>query len=195
MLNLTFVYRLEILQHQLRVKKMEEIYEDHVEKIRRTIERKLKQATELLKVQKQEKDSNLKKYEANYAKTLALKAELEAGLDLWRKQVLSVQSQSIRRAEEKVRNDLESRREKLAEEMRSREQKCLEKRKEKEEEKKMRIMNAKKKIEEKEKKVWFYIKISKTRILINVWLFFCWGRQITFGKSQQVHVDEAEFNA
>jgi len=164
-LSLTESNRLEILQHQLRVKKMEEIYEDHVEKIRRTIERKLKQATELLKVQKQEKDSNLKKYEANYAKTLALKAELEAGLDLWRKQVLSVQSQSIRRAEEKVRNDLESRREKLAEEMRSREQKCLEKRKEKEEEKKMRIMNAKKKIEEKEKKV-EKLKIEREKSII-----------------------------
>ena len=37
--------------------------------------------------------------------------------------------------------------------MRNREQKCLEKRKEKEEKKNMRIMNAKKKIEEKEKKV------------------------------------------
>ena len=48
---------------------------------------------------------------------------------------------------------MESRREKLAEEMRNREQKCLEKRREKEEEKNMRIMNAKKKIEEKEKKV------------------------------------------
>ena len=34
--------------------------------------------------------------------------------------------------------------------MRNREQKCLEKRKEKEEEKNLRILNAKKKIEEKE---------------------------------------------
>ena len=55
---------------------------------------------------------------------------------------MSVQSQSIRRAEEQVRYKLESRREKLAEEMRKRKQKCLEKN--------LRILNAKKKIEEKE---------------------------------------------
>merc|ERR1712106_588867 len=104
-------------------------------------------------MQKHNQKSTLSKNSKAYAETLALKSELEAGLDLWRKQVLSVQSQSIRRAEEKVRNELESKREKLAEEMRNREQKCLEKRKEKEEEKNRRLMNAKKKIEEKEKKV------------------------------------------
>jgi hypothetical protein len=125
--------RLEITQHQLRVKKLEEIYEDHIRKIKVTIERKLKQASDLLKMQEQTQKFNSSKYEASYAKTLALKAELEAGLDLWRKQVLSVQSQSIRRAEEKVRHELESRREKLAEEMRNREKKCFVKRKEKEE--------------------------------------------------------------
>ena len=137
----------------MRVKKLEEIYEDHVEKIKLTIQKKLKQASDLLKMQEHNQKLNSNKYEASYAKTLALKAELEAGLDLWRKQVLSVQSKSIRRAEEKVRNDLENRREKLAEEMRNREQKFLEKRKEKEEEKKLRVLNAKKRIEVKEKKV------------------------------------------
>jgi hypothetical protein len=137
----------------LRVKKLEEIYEDHIQKIKITIQRKLKQASDLLKMQEQNQKLNSSKYETNYAKTLALKCELEAGLDLWRKQVLSVQSQSIRRAEEKVRHDLNNRREKLAEEMRNREQKCLEKRKEKEAEKKLRVLNAKQKIEEKEKKV------------------------------------------
>ena len=137
----------------MRVKKLEEIYEDHVEKIKKTIERKLKQTSDLLKMQERNQKLNSSKYDAGYAKTLALKAELEAGLDLWRKQVLSVQSQSIRRAEEKVRHELDNRREKLAEEMRNREQKCLEKRTEKEEQKKLRILNAKKKIEEKEKKV------------------------------------------
>ena len=158
--------RLEITQHQLRVKKLEEIYEDHIGKIKITIQRKLKQASDLLKMQEQNQKLNSSEYETNYAKTLALKAELEAGLDLWRKQVLSVQSQSIRRAEEKVRHDLENRREKLAEEMRNREQKCLEKRKEKDEEKKLRVLDAKKKIEEKEKKV-FYRFISILTVYTN----------------------------
>lgn len=144
---------MEVIDHQLRVKKLEEIYEDHIEKIKRTIEKKLKQASYLLKMQNQDQKLSKNKQSENYAQVLALKSELEAGLDLWRKQVLSVQSQSIRRAEERVRNELESRREKLADEMRNREKKCEEKRKEKEEEKNMRIIIAKQKIEEKEKKI------------------------------------------
>ena len=39
--------RLEIIQHQLRVKKLEKIYEDHIKRIKITIERKLKQASDL----------------------------------------------------------------------------------------------------------------------------------------------------
>ena len=113
----------------------------------------MKQSSDLVRLQKKKQQISFGKHEASYARTLALKAELDAGLDLWRKQVLSVQSQSICRAEEKVRHELESRREKLAEEMRNREQKCLEKRNEKEEENKMKIMDSKRKIEEKEKKV------------------------------------------
>ena len=141
------------MEHQLRIKKLEEIYEDHIEKIKRNIERKLKQSSDLVRLQKKKQQISFGKHEASYARTLALKAELDAGLDLWRKQVLSVQSQSICRAEEKVRHELESRREKLAEEKRNKEQKCLDKRKETEGEKMLRILNAKKKIEEKEKKV------------------------------------------
>ena len=45
--------RLEITQHRLRVKKLEEIYEDHIKKIKITIEKKLKQASDLLKMQEQ----------------------------------------------------------------------------------------------------------------------------------------------
>jgi len=152
-INIIESNRLEIKAHQLRVKKLEEIYEDHIEQIKRVIEKKIKQASEILEKQKESQKMHSGKYSASYAKTLALKAELESGLDLWRKQVLSVQSQSIRRAEERVRKELESRREKLAEEIRTRELKCLEKRREQEEEKKLRVNNTKKKIEEKEKKV------------------------------------------
>ena len=141
------------MEHQLRVQKMEEIFEDHVEKIKKTIEMRFKQSSKLLQFQKQKQQFNMRNYEANCAKTLALKSELESGLDLWRKQVLSIQSQSIRRAEEWVRSELERRRGKLAEEMRSREQKCLEKRKENEAEEELNAMNTKKKIAVKEKKV------------------------------------------
>ena len=140
------------MEHQLRVQKMEDMFEDHVEKIKKTIENRFKESNKLLQFQKQKQKLTLN-YEANHAKTFALKSELESGLDLWRKQVLSIQSQSIRRAEEWVRSELERRRGKLAEEMRSREQKCLEKRKENEAEEELNALNTKKKIAVKEKKV------------------------------------------
>ena len=59
----------------------------------------------------------------------------------------------FRRAEEKVRNEIDNRREKLAEEMRSREVKCLENRREKEQAKRQKLKITKKKIEEKDRKV------------------------------------------
>ena len=59
----------------------------------------------------------------------------------------------FRRAEEKVRNEIDNRREKLAEEMRSRELKCFENRREREQEKKKKLRITKRKIEEKDKKV------------------------------------------
>ena len=58
-------------------------------------------------------------------------------------------------SKEKVRNEIDSRREKLAEEMRSREMKCFENRKEMEIEKRNKLKITKKKIEEKDKKVIF----------------------------------------
>ena len=58
-----------------------------------------------------------------------------------------------RRAEEKVRSEIDSRREKLAEEMRTREMKCFENRREKEQEKKKKLKITKMKIEEKDRKV------------------------------------------
>ena len=51
-----------------------------------------RKATLQKKNQKAVKNKNCEQY----ARTLALRAELEGKLDLWRKQVLSVQSLSIR---------------------------------------------------------------------------------------------------
>ena len=64
--------------------------------------------------------------------------------------------------------------------MRNREQKCLEKRKEKDEEKKLRVLDAKKKIEEKEKKV-FYRFISILTVYTNPisgWKAAEWKRKV-----------------
>ena len=87
---------LEAEEHQQRMKKLEELYDDHIEKIKRTIEKKIKQSQDLLNHHKENQKSLFNKNTENYTKTLALKAELEGKLDLWRKQVLSVQSLSIR---------------------------------------------------------------------------------------------------
>merc|ERR1712113_1105689 len=152
LMSLSEARRIEVEEHQQRMKKLEELYDDHIEKIKRTIEKKIKQSQDLLNIQKENQKSISNKNSDHYTKTLALKAELESKLDLWRKQVLSVQSLSIRAEEEKVRNEIDSRREKLAEEMRSREMKCFENRKEMELEKRNKLKITKKKIEEKDKK-------------------------------------------
>merc|ERR1719188_2486549 len=135
------------------MKHLEELYDDHIEKIKRSIEKKIKQSQDILNRKNEHQKSIFDKNTEYYSRTLALKAELKGKLDLWRKQVLSVQSLSIRRAEEKVRNEIDSRREKLAEEMRSREMKFFENRKGMELEKRNKLKITKKKIEAKDKKV------------------------------------------
>ena len=96
LISLTEARRIEVEEHQQRMKKLEELYDDHIEKIKRTIEKKIKQSQDLLNIQKENQKSIFNKNSDHYTKTLALKAELESKLDLWRKQVLSVQSLSIR---------------------------------------------------------------------------------------------------
>jgi len=147
-LSLSEANRRDTDQHKQRVKKLEEIYEDHVQKIKRAIERKLKQAKELGR----DMDTDGRNCSSSL-RVQQLKSELEAGLDLWRKQVLSVQSLSIMKAEERARRELESRRERLAEEMRSREERCQEKRREQQKETRERVATARKKLERKEKKI------------------------------------------
>ena len=96
LMSLSEARRIEVEEHQQRMKKLEELYDDHIEKIKRTIEKKIKQSQDLLNIQKENQKSISNKNSDHYTKTLALKAELESKLDLWRKQVLSVQSLSIR---------------------------------------------------------------------------------------------------
>ena len=80
----------------MRMKKLEELYDDHIEKIKKTIEKKIKQSQEFLNLQKKNQKAMINRNSGQYSRTMALKAELEGKLDLWRKQVLSVQSLSIR---------------------------------------------------------------------------------------------------
>ena len=81
--------------------------------------------------------------------------ELDAGLDLWRKQVLSVQSLSILRAEERVRKQIEEKKEKLAEEMKNREERFRSLQKKSQAERFHKLRYQKKKLEEKNQKVNF----------------------------------------
>ena len=73
-------------EHQFRIKKLEEIYEDHIEKIKRNIEIKLKQSSDLVRLEKKKQQIIFGKHEASYARTLALKAELE-NRNAWRREM------------------------------------------------------------------------------------------------------------
>ena len=61
---------------------------------------------------------------------LALKKELEDGLEKWSKQVLEVQENNLKRAEEKVEDRNKLRRQRSREERRGREKRVMERRRE-----------------------------------------------------------------
>ena len=84
------------MDHERRMKKLEELYEDHIQKIKKSIEKKLQQSQQFLNQQKKNQKALIIRHSAQYSRTVALKVELKSKLDLWRKQVLSVQSLSIR---------------------------------------------------------------------------------------------------
>ena len=89
----------------------------------------------------------------NPSLVLSLKAELDSGLDLWRKQVLSVQSLSILKAEERARESVKSKKEKVMEELKVREERFKASKEEKTAKQLYRITTQKQNIQEKTKKV------------------------------------------
>ena len=91
---------------------------------------------------------NLKREQA-----LALKTELEDGLEKWSKQVLEVQENNLRRAEDKVEDRNKLRRQRSREERRSREKRVLERRKESKEREAEEIKMKREAIATKEKRV------------------------------------------
>ena len=91
---------------------------------------------------------NLKREQA-----LALKKELEDGLEKWSKQVLEVQENNLRRAEDKVEDINKLKRQRSREERRSREKRVLERRKESKEREAEEMKMKREAIETKEKRV------------------------------------------
>ena len=91
---------------------------------------------------------NLKREQA-----LALKKELEDGLEKWSKQVLEVQENNLRRAEDKVEDRNKLRRQRSREERRSREKRVLERRKESKEREAEEMKMKREAIATKEKRV------------------------------------------
>ena len=69
------------------MKQLEALYTAQVERIKEGIERKLAAAAAALQRQREEAAAGVRRAGAAHAATTALKAELEAKLDLWRKQV------------------------------------------------------------------------------------------------------------
>ena len=76
---------------------------------------------------------------------------------MWRKQVLSVQSLSILRAEERVRKEIENKKEKLAEEMKNREERFRALQKKSQAKRFNKLRYQKTKLEEKNQKVNFIV--------------------------------------
>ena len=84
---------------------------------------------------------------------VALKKELEDGLEKWSKQVLEVQENNLKRAEEKVEDRNKLRRQRSREERRGREKKVMERRKESKEREAEELKMKREAISSKEKRV------------------------------------------
>ena len=95
------------------------------------------------------KESMLMKRE----QALALKKELEEGLEKWSKQVLEVQENNLKRAEAKVEDRTKLRRQRSREERRGREKRVMERRKESKEREAQEMKSRQEAISSKDKKV------------------------------------------
>ena len=84
---------------------------------------------------------------------LALKKELEDGLEKWSKQVLEVQENNLKRAEEKVEDRNKLRRQRSREERRGREKRVMERRRESKEREAEDLKMKREAISSKEKRV------------------------------------------
>ena len=84
---------------------------------------------------------------------MALKRELEDGLERWSKQVLEVRENNMRRAEDQLNDDKKLRRQRSREERRSRERRVKERRKESKEREEADLKLKRIAIDEKDKKV------------------------------------------
>ena len=84
---------------------------------------------------------------------LALKKELEEGLEKWSKQVMEVQENNLKRAEAKVEDRTKLRRQRSREERRGREKRVMERRKESKEREAQEMKSRQEAISSKEKKV------------------------------------------
>lgn len=144
--------RREAKDHQLRMKKLEEIYSDHIEKVKNGIDMKLKRAEEM-KEQEMLKWGNRRESCGNPSAVLSLKAELDAGLDLWRKQVLSVQSLSILKAEARARKEIENKKQKIVEEMKNKEKRFQELRSKNQAKSRVKVQTFKQNVIEKNQKI------------------------------------------
>ena len=82
-----------------------------------------------------------------------LKAELDAGLEKWRRQVLEVQENNIRRAEQVAAGRVTVRRQRSREERRTRERRVRERRRESREREELQLREKQEAIEEKQRRV------------------------------------------
>ena len=88
-------------------------------------------------------------------KAKTVKVELENGLDLWRKRVLKVQSQSITKAEGRLKEEHGKKKERLMDERKKKENKVRILKREQMKKERKSVKAAEKMLEQKDKKVRF----------------------------------------
>ena len=155
------------------MKKLETLYKQNLSRMKTTLESKLEKTSSALEEQKQERRrrisgyrvyilihlkntyhfSNQEHLEQKRDKALVLKQELEDGLERWSKQVLEVQENNMRRAEDQVEENKELRRQRSREERRSRERRVMERRKDSKEREDADMKLKRIAIDKKDKKV------------------------------------------
>ena len=155
------------------MKKLETLYKQNLSRMKTNLESKLEKASSALEEQKQERRrrisgyhvyilihlkntynfSNQEHLEQKRDKALVLKQELEDGLERWSKQVLEVQENNMRRAEDQVKDNKKLIRQRSRDDRRSRERRVKERRKESKEREDEDLKLKRITIGEKDKKV------------------------------------------
>jgi len=160
--NILSANRKEKKKHQKRMRKLESLYKQNLDKMKNTLETKLENAATSLEDQQKEQQrrisGNQEQQNIKKEKTAKMRRELEDGLEKWGKQILEVQDNNIKRAENQAEHKKKSRRDRSREERRGRERRIMERRKQSKEREDENLKLKRIAIETKDKKAESFLK-------------------------------------